>query len=119
AGRDLYLLVEQGRWSRAERRVMRSADMVLVASRDDLVGVADITKAVVVPNGFDLHDPPAGSGQLHDPPTVACWGLMSYRPNRDGAQWFIDDVLPLLLGRGPHVRVMFIGAGGELLRLPD
>jgi len=118
AGRDLYLAVEQFRWSHSERRVMCSADAVLVASREDQVTARDPCKTVLVPNGFDLRGEPAGSRDLHDPPTIAFWGLMSYRPNRDGAQWFLDEVLPFVVARIPDVQVLVIGAGGELLRLP-
>jgi glycosyltransferase involved in cell wall biosynthesis len=119
AAREAYLMLDQYRWLRAERFVMRRADSVLVASHEDLVTSAEPGKGVVVPNGFELRGPPVGAVDVQTPPTVAFWGLLAYRPNRDGAQWFLSEVLPLLLSRTPDVRVLLIGAGGESLTLPD
>lgn len=118
AGRDLYLMLDQYRWLRAERLVMRRADSVLVASQEDLITSGNPQKAVVFPNGFDLRGAPVGSVDVRTPPTVAFWGLLSYRPNRDGAQWFLSQVLPLLVSRIPEVRVLLIGGGGERLPVP-
>lgn len=118
AGRDLYLSIEHYRWLRAQRFAMRRADSVLVASHEDVLRSEKPRKAVVVPNGFDLRGSPAGSGDVHTPPTVAFWGQMSYRPNRDGAQWFLSEVLPILVSRLPDVRVLLVGAGSERLTLP-
>ena len=119
AARDLYLVIDQYRWLRAERFVMRRADAILVASHEDVLTSQVPRKAVVVPNGFELRGSPVGSGDVHSPPTVAFWGHMSYRPNRDGAQWFLREVLPILVSRVPKVRVLLIGAGSELLTLPN
>jgi glycosyltransferase involved in cell wall biosynthesis len=119
AGRDLYLMLDQYRWLRAERLVMRRADSVLVASHEDLITSANPRKGVVVPNGFELRGSPVGSDDVRTPPTVAFWGLLSYRPNRDGAQWFLGEVLPLLVSRTADVRVLLIGGGGEHLTLPE
>jgi len=119
AGRELYLMLDEYRWRRAERLVLRRADSVLVASHEDLTSFGYPDNGVVVPNGFELRGAPVGSGAVHSPPTVAFWGLMAYRPNRDGAQWFLKEVLPGLLRRVPDVRVLLIGGGGESLTLPE
>jgi glycosyltransferase involved in cell wall biosynthesis len=118
-GRDLYLMLDQYRWLRAERLIVKGTDSVLVASHEDLLTSPDPRKAVVVPNGFELRGSPVGSSEVHSPPTVAFWGLMSYRPNRDGARWLLSEVLPLLLRRIPDVRVLIIGHGSKLLTLPE
>ena len=118
AARDLYLMLDQYRWLRAERTLMRRADSILVASEEDVFS-RHAHKMVVVPNGFQAHGPPVGSPHVRTPPTVAFWGALSYRPNRDGVQWFLADVLPRLVEQIPDVRVLVIGGGSELLCLPD
>jgi len=118
-GRDLYLMLDQYRWLRAERLVMRRADRVLVASPDDLVTSGNPQKALVIPNGFEPTGPPSGAGDVHTPPTIAFWGLMAYRPNRDGAEWFLGEILPRLADRIPDIRVLLMGSGSESVRIPD
>src|SRR5205085_10208193 len=101
------------------RYLMRRADSILVASHEDMFRSGSPQKAVVVPNGFDRRGLPVGSGDPHTPPTVAFWGYMSYLPNRYGAEWLLNEVLPLLVDLVPGVRVLVIGGGSELLALPE
>jgi glycosyltransferase involved in cell wall biosynthesis len=117
--RDSYLAVERFRWLRAERSVIRRADSFLVASPEDALTTGAPAKAVVFPNGFELGGAPAGSRGVHTPPTIAFWGLISYGPNREGAQWLLDEVLPRLTKRIPDVRTLIIGRGSELLNIPS
>ena len=71
--------------------------------------------AVVVPNGqaFEMENPP--TYEVTGPPVIAFWGALTYGPNADGAKWFIDDVLPLVLAARPELRMKVIGRGGDRL----
>ena len=47
------------------------------------------------------------------PPTLTFVGLLGTRPNRDAAEWFITDILPLVRRRIPDVEVRIVGEGGH------
>ena len=102
----------------SKRSVSRSKGPTasLSRARKKLLIARSAAKAVVVTDGANSR-PHAGAG-IHTPPTVTFWGTMSYPPNRFGAEWMVAEVVPLLVGLVPDVRVMIVGGGGELLPLP-
>jgi hypothetical protein len=102
--------LEEQRWLRVERFVLKRADRIVVASTEDAAALGNRPKTVVVPNGFELHGAPAASREVHAPPTISFWGLMSYGPNRDGAEWLISKVLPALEDRSVRRRLIENGA---------
>jgi glycosyltransferase involved in cell wall biosynthesis len=76
------------------------------------------TPTVVVPNAVDADyfrpwDEPANDRAL------AMTGLMHYRPNIDGALFFLEDVFPHILASRPKTVFYIVGAGApdELKRL--
>lgn len=105
------------RW--AERWALQHCNLVLVASEHDRALLQGWSKAVVVPNGFDLHSPalvPAANGDRRGN-VVAFWGQMSYGPNGDGAKWLVHRIVPELRRMGVDATVMIIGRGGSTLGL--
>lgn len=63
----------------------------------------------VVPNGVDtrrLRPLPEAPDQ---PPTVLFCGLLSYRPNRDGLNWFLRRIWPLIRREIPGTRLLIVG----------
>ncbi len=105
------------RWARLQQTVARSVDTVLVCSDHD-VGHAGLTNAVVVPNGYEPPEHPAGRAQVGDPPSVLFQGSMRYGPNTDGARWLVTEIAPLLRDRIPSVRIRLVGdPDGSVTRL--
>jgi glycosyltransferase involved in cell wall biosynthesis len=64
----------------------------------------------VIPNGVDLDYfaalPPADASDIH----IVFIGAMRYRPNADGAIWFVDRILPLIQRELPNARFSIVGA---------
>lgn len=64
----------------------------------------------VVANGVDSEYFRA-SGEPTDPAAIVMTGLMHYRPNTDGAFYFIEQVLPLVLAARPDAVFYAVGGG--------
>lgn len=103
-------------WNRLQHSASASCAAVIVCSQLD-VERSGCPNAVSVPNGYELQRdapsmrpaPPAGGGTLV---SVALW---PYRPNREGARWFTDNVLPLVRAARPNVTLRLVGRGADAL----
>jgi polysaccharide biosynthesis protein PslH len=108
--RRALLRLEQRVMAQEERRAWRRVHASLfVSEREAAIARARGAHHVhVVPNGVDLDwfrpsDGPAGVDRL------VFVGLLSYGPNRDAVEYFVDHVLPLLARRRPAVTLDVIG----------
>jgi len=119
--RNLFVRGEIHRWRHSERVAQRYACTVVACSQDDALQMrANGARLVVVaPNGYDRTGPAMGRQALGEPQTVGFWGLISYSPNREGAKWFIDSVLPIVRESIPDIRFAVAGAGSEQLQAFD
>jgi polysaccharide biosynthesis protein PslH len=61
-----------------------------------------------LPNGVEQGSDDSGSGSK-DPNTLIFTGTMDFSPNYDGALWFIEHVMPLLVKRRPDIRLVVAG----------
>lgn len=88
------------------------AGCVMTSQREaDVVNsLAPTIPTAVVPNAVDT-DFFAPSRTPVDPDAIVLTGLMKYRPNVDGALWFVKDILPRILQKRP--RATFYIVGGE------
>lgn len=119
------LHVRHLRDARAHRRELARAapriDRAFACSEDDAALVRERIAAPcdVVPNGVDLEtihdlgDRPSVPGRLHFA------GTLSYGPNAEAVQWFVQEVLPAVREAVPeaHLEVLGRGASDELLAL--
>jgi glycosyltransferase involved in cell wall biosynthesis len=94
---------EQAWWARADACVVTS-DRELPTVRE----CAPDTPVAVVPNAVDL-DYFEPSGAPADPHTVVFNGILTYRPNVDGARFLIDEVWPIVRDRYPDARLTLVG----------
>jgi polysaccharide biosynthesis protein PslH len=62
----------------------------------------------VVPNGVD-HETYAPQGVPEDFPSLVFEGTMNFRPNEEGIQDFVKEVLPLILKQRPDVKLFIVG----------
>ena len=98
---------------RYEQGLASSFDRVFVVSERDRDLVARGThrnRFLVVPNGVDtrpgpLPPPPPGAG-----PRLVFVGHMGYTPCADGACWFANEILPLVLEGEPAATFAVVGA---------
>lgn len=94
-----------------ERSACARAGRVLACSQEDaerLLALAPGCWISVVPNGVDLEAFRPGSPEDERSDTLVFVGHMGWFPNRDGIEYFIAEVLPLLAGR-QDLRLEVIG----------
>ena len=92
------------RWARVERRAADSSHAAIVCSKLDAARLGH-PRVAVIPNGYDEQAPPAPA----EGPVISMVGLLTYKPNLDGARWFADEVLPRVRAEIPHASLRLIG----------
>jgi glycosyltransferase involved in cell wall biosynthesis len=103
--------LEEHKVRRFERSSWGRVDGVAVTSEREEVIVrrhAPGTSTAVVPNGVDLEYFSPGDDEVKEGEIVFT-GLMTYRPNLDGARYLVDDVLPRVRARHPGATVTIVG----------
>ncbi|MGB9739584.1 glycosyltransferase family 4 protein [Chloroflexus sp.] len=107
-----YSLIQWLKLVTFERRVLETAQRVLVVSPEDAAALRRLAPRVrleLVPNGVDCsHFVPPTPPPLpsHD---LVFIGTLDYRPNVDAVLWFVHEVLPLIRAQLPEVRLHLIG----------
>lgn len=114
------LLLEQVLRTRStEREAWRRAGAVVAVSPEDRLRMLTDESNLdvhVVGNGAD-HEPtlPRGVGPeavavgVAGPPLIVYVANFDYWPSRDGAEWFLDEILPRLRSRSEEFDVAFVG----------
>lgn len=101
---------------RLERRVFADADLVWVCSprEPDLVRrIAPSACVAAVPNGVDTTTLAPVADVVPQPARLLFFGRLDYQPNRDGIEYFVREILPLLRAREPRVEVHVAGVGSD------
>ncbi|MCK4815196.1 glycosyltransferase, partial [bacterium] len=80
----------------------------LVCSPDDARSIAH-QKVHVIPNVFPDRGQLSGTIAKGDSKTILFVGALVYKPNREGVQYFIQKVLPLIRAQNPQVRLQVVG----------
>ena len=98
-----------------ERRAARAADLGFVCSEIDQRRAASFLGGEfrTAPNAVEVPEEPMPLDR--GPPSVLFVGFFGYDPNRDAADWFIDDVWPRVQERMPEARLRIAGARQERL----
>jgi glycosyltransferase involved in cell wall biosynthesis len=111
--RRAYLRGQWGKMARYEPALMKAFDRVTVCSpiEAELCRSWGVERVTLVENGVDTErfapEPaPRASGAA---PTLVFTGALSYLPNREGLEWFLDQVLPLVRRELPALRVLAVG----------
>lgn len=115
----LYSLLQWQKLRRYEAQICRQADLVLAVSEPDkaaLQALGTTTPITVIANGIEVGDPGDGTTTTATPASTATapltllfTGKMDYRPNIEGALWFGEKVLPLILAAEPRARFQIVG----------
>jgi glycosyltransferase involved in cell wall biosynthesis len=99
------------RWRRHEEKLSERFSAVCVCSDPDVPKLGWPTNTFVVPNGFQapttplLREPAA-------PPRIGFIGNFGHPPNREGIEWFLERVWPLIMQKNPAA-VLHIAGGGR------
>lgn len=104
-------------WRALQVRVARETKGVVLAS-DEGASDSGLDGPEIVPNCYPVV--PATERVTSDAPTFLLVGLMTYRPNADGARWFVRDVWPTIRLALPGARLRIVGAAsGSVMALDD
>jgi len=117
AARRAFLRMQVGRLEAFETAACRRATHVLACSSDDaqqLRAMAPSTPVSIVPNGVDVRhlrpaEAPAAAAQ-----TLVFVGQMGWFPNREGVEWFLREILPLIAAARPEVQFVLVGKADGL-----
>lgn len=102
-------LESMGRWSIFEHRLSRgSLATVTCNSTESARHSRCHSNHWIIPNGFRLLDPPSKTGS--DFAGFVLPASFGHPPNVDGAEWFVEAVLPKLRKRLPNANVTFAGS---------
>lgn len=104
-----------------EARVMQRTEKALIAKADEVWCVSEndkrklsfnsqrlAAKIRVVPNGVDL-DMFKFAEYTGNEDYVLFFGSFDWKPNVDGAEFFLKDILPLVRAHKPDIKTLFIG----------
>jgi glycosyltransferase involved in cell wall biosynthesis len=97
-------------WRRREALFAKRFNLLTVCSEGDYRYLRSPDRVRVIPNGFDLPETNE-LRQIADPPRIGFIGPVSYPPNLEGVQWFIDQVWPHIKKNCPRARFRLVGAG--------
>ncbi len=107
-----FLWTQWLKMRRYEPRLLKRSRACVVCSdvERDLLAKWGVAAPVVVPNGVDTTRFGERRGErAPGPPRIVFTGAMDYRPNHDGIEWFLREVLPALEQRLPDFRVTIVG----------
>lgn len=99
----------------AERRAARMARRTYVCSdadRDDLARLTGASGIVAIPNAVRLPE----TSPVPKAPTLLFLGSGIFEPNRYGASWLIEHVLPRIRAGVPEARLLLAGEHQENIR---
>ncbi|MBN1261374.1 MAG: glycosyltransferase, partial [Anaerolineae bacterium] len=115
-----YSYIQWRRLRRYEAQVCRRAALVVAVSQADAAALREIAPDVaplVIPNGITIAEYAGVTEQAPmAQPAFVFTGTMDFRPNVDGALWFVEQVWPrvraalpdahfYVVGRRPHARL--------------
>jgi glycosyltransferase involved in cell wall biosynthesis len=104
-------------WRALQIRIARETQGAVLASADGAAESA-LDTPEVVPNCYPMVS--ATDRVASDVPTFLLVGLMTYRPNADGASWFVREVWPMIRRSLPGAQLRIVGAAsGAVLALAD
>lgn len=121
-----YCRAQHHRMLRYEAEVSRAVKRIVAVSDADAALIRSLYGAAnvhAIPTGVDIDfftppDSPYVQTKTHD---LVFIGAMDWRPNVDGLNWFVTEVLPLLRRRRPDCSLAIVGRrpSAEIRRLAN
>ena len=107
-----YIGLQHKKVARFEREALGAADVVTAVSEHDGRRIGSWSgqpHVEVVPNGVDATWFAPCPDVPVQPEEVVFVGALDWRPNQDGMEWFLADVLPRVRLERPDVRLTIVG----------
>jgi len=100
---------------KAEKSFIEKADILFPISNVDLHRANELShskKAVVVSAGVMI-DYWKTTNKIEKKPTIVLATTYDWIPNRDGLEWFLKEVFPLIITKIPSIQLQLIGKNAE------
>lgn len=112
----LFWYVESWKLKRYEKRACEMADEVIACSECDAIYLGNLSGKLVhtVPNGADCDYFGRVTRPDRSQDRLIFIGGTSWLPNRDGLEYFLNDIFPSILKQRPAVKLCLIGNSREL-----
>ena len=113
--RRAFYRSQERRFVHFEQRSWQEVSAVVATSEREaeiMRGYAPDTHVTAVPNGVDVDYFRPASAPV-EPGTLVFNGVLDYRPNIDGVNFLVDEVLPLVRKQRPDVKLAVVGRGSE------
>jgi sugar transferase (PEP-CTERM/EpsH1 system associated) len=113
--RKAFYRSQERRFERFEQAYWREASAVVATSEREAEIMrrhAPDTTVAAVPNGVDVDYFRPDSVPV-EPGTLVFNGVLDYRPNIDGVNFLVDEVLPLVRKERPDVKLSVVGRGSD------
>lgn len=107
-----FYSLEASRLLKSERQYVKDAWLNITCSDQDANDIKSSVAGVnvrTIPNGVDLSYFSPNSSITPIPNRIALVGGLSWYPNRDAVEYFLQDIWPLLKSRCPDAQVDIIG----------
>ena len=107
---------------------MAEVDFILPLSEHDASVIRDLlhknksnADLLVAPIGMEARDRASQSSQkeVSSSITLGYIGLLDWRPNVEGLQWFLREVWPVIIDKYPMLMLRIAGKNGGDLKLPN
>lgn len=97
--------------SRYEQRIVDAFDRTFLVSRAEAALLGTDPRLGAYANGVDLdYFTPSPDRAPAEPPEIVFTGVMDYRPNVEGVQWFAREILPKVRERLTEARFVIVGS---------
>lgn len=105
---------EYKKFSNCEGKLAKRANVCVFCSQVDLDCVREQAPNVryeIVPNGVDCEKLRFKDEGEEEPATIVFTGSFKYRPNRHAAEYFLDEIFPLIRHSVPEAKFWAVGNG--------
>lgn len=108
----LYSALQVPRLRAFETQVCGVAHAVSCVSAEDAAALQELVPTLapaIIPNGIEVDEYTAVSGQPSAVSRLVFTGKMDYRPNVDAVLWFADEIWPRIRAVRPEVEFVVVG----------
>ncbi|QWH20202.1 glycosyltransferase [Bacillus mycoides] len=111
--KKIYLKIQHHRLYKYESRIANQFDEIFTITDDDsdrMLEMNDRIKISCVPAGVDIEKyKPMSKPVKNDKPIITFLGTMSWLPNINGIEWFLDEIFPEVLKFNTDIILYIVG----------
>lgn len=103
--------IEESKLKLLEKKIFLKSDLIYTVSKQDKNDINNLgvssKKVHLLPIKFTARN----YFKKNKNPTLLFIGLMTWKPNKDGIKWFINEIYPYVLSKIPNCKLILAGYG--------